>query len=95
VTIEELLIKLGVDHSGLRSGMAASRSEVQSFERTTTTSMANAGRAMDHASSRGSALGGMFHMLGGAVSVFSGMMAAEAVPALIDAGKHAMELVTQ
>ena len=95
MTIEELLIKLGVDNAGLRSGMASSREEVQHFEKQTSSSMATAGRAMDDAGTHSSKLGGVFHMLGGAASVFTGMIAAEAVPALIDMGKHAMDLVTQ
>jgi hypothetical protein len=94
MTVDELLIKFGIDSSGAHKGASEVQSDLKKIEGQSGSSMGAMSGHLDegtkHVGIMGKATGG----LGSAFSVMSGMLMAQAIPALIDAGKHAMELVT-
>ena len=53
MTIEELLIKLGVDASGFKAGMATATSETKKMEEGVTQSTSKIGKNFDEAAGHG------------------------------------------
>lgn len=84
MTIEELLIKLGVDASGFKSGMATATSETKKMEEGVTQSTSKIGKNFDDAAGHGSKFGGIMSGIGAGIGMAAFNMAAQGISKVID-----------
>jgi hypothetical protein len=93
VTIEELLIKFGIDATGAKTGAAAVKSELSGVSSAAKVHGASTSSAMQQAENSVGSLGNATSKLGTAFSVAGGIIAAQGVQSLISFGKNALDLV--
>ena len=84
MTIEELLIKLGVDASGFKSGMATATSETKKMEEDVTQSTSKIGKNFDEAAGHGSKFGGILSGIGAGIGMATFNMAAQGIGKVTD-----------
>ena len=84
MTIEELLIKLGVDSSGFRSGMTSATTEVKTLEKGVTESTSKIGKNFDEAAGHGSKFGGILSGISAGIGLGVFSLASEGISKVID-----------
>lgn len=94
MTVDELLIKFGIDSSGAHKGASEVQDDLKKIETQSGSSMGAMSSHLDEGTKHTGLLSKAFGGLGGAFSVASGMMLAQAPGMVIDLAKNAMSLVT-